>query len=154
MWRHKTLCHSTPPFFWNKLLQCTTHWSKNSKTSISKLWYLNFRSLIFNGVLWDILFEGCVFFQCKTAILWTWLSVIEIGSIWIRVNLPLTCQTSLWMKDSTATPGNSTTLRLFFSSTSQSWVTAIRLQTREIWLWRACTFVSSPLKKNQKDWLC
>ena len=80
---------------------------------ISEFWRKK-RSLIFNGVLWDILFEGCVFFQCKTAILWTWLSVIEIGSIWIRVNLPLTCQTSLWMKDSTATPGNSTTLRLFF----------------------------------------
>ena len=82
------------------------------------------------------------------------------GSIWIRVNLPSWHVRPPYEWKTAAKQrccSHATTLREdFFLPAHQSIVSdSDPSPTREIWLWRACTFVSSPTKENPKpkDWL-
>ena len=81
------------------------------------------------GSVWRL----CVF-QCKTAILWTWLSVIEIEALFEYVSIFQADMSDLLMNERQQPSNAAAAMPLpwektfFFQRTSQSWVTAIRLQ--------------------------
>ena len=204
MWRHKTLCHSTPPF--SEINSCSIQWLKIPQKShfLIKIW--NFLLQFWNQNLefgvkilsrngkrkgvksYAQLNPTCMsMLFCPKILIFTSNILIELnrlpsvfygvclkvvcfpmqnchlvdlavshwdrGSIWIRVNLPswhvrppYEWKTAAKQRCSS----HATTLREdFFLPAHQSIVSdSDPSPTREIWLWRACTFVSSPTKEN------
>ena len=107
------------------------------------------------GSVWRL----CVF-QCKTAILWTWLSVIEIEALFEYVSIFQADMSDLLMNERQQPSNAAAAMPLpwektfFFQRTSQSWVTAIRLQRGKSDFDEHVHLFPPLLRKSKpKDWL-